>query len=140
MGGGYSAERYNTDRYADPYFAGKPKDAAKGKAVAITGATANGLGIWFAKHAAALGADPIILLNRASARATAAEAAVRAAAPAGVTVVTVDCDLTSFASVRAAIAPLRAACGGKLDVLMLNAGIMATPDEVVQVDTVHIYV
>ena len=55
-------------------------------------------------------------------------------AVAGVTVVTVDCDLTSFAAVRAAIAPLRAACGGKLDVLMLNAGIMATPDEVVQVD------
>ena len=70
--------------------------------------------------AARKGAALLLLLNRASERATAAEAQIAAEAPAGTEVVTVDCDLQSFASVRAAaaeVAALVAPLGG-LDVLM----------------------
>lgn len=77
-----------------------------------------------------LGASQIILVNRASERAVKAVADVKAAVPASCAVVAVDCDLTSLESVRAAAAKLGEACGGKLDVLMCNAGIMASPDAV----------
>ena len=74
MGGSYSRAKYDKTSYWRDYFADDmPKDAATGKTVAVTGATANGLGIWLAKHAALLGAKRVVLLNRASPRSAAAE-------------------------------------------------------------------
>jgi hypothetical protein len=64
MGGTYSRSKYDKTSYWRGYFADDiPKDAAAGKTVAVTGATANGLGIWLAKHAALLGAKRVVLLK-----------------------------------------------------------------------------
>mmetsp|Transcript_7348 Transcript_7348/g.22720 ORF Transcript_7348/g.22720 Transcript_7348/m.22720 type:complete len:361 (-) Transcript_7348:661-1743(-) len=125
----YSQASYDRDRYTEQYLATQPADAAKDKVVAVTGATGNGLGLKFAMNAARLGASKVVLLNRASERALKAEAMLKAAAPDTCHVVTVECDLTSLDSVRAVAPKLSEACGGALDVLMLNAGVMASPDE-----------
>lgn len=129
MGLTYSQQNYDKDRYTQPYLASQPADAAAGKAIAITGATGNGLGLKFAKLAASLGASKIILLNRPSERSRKALADLAEAVPAGCTVTHVDCDLNSLDAVKAAAPALAAQCDGKLDVLMLNSGIMASPDE-----------
>jgi NAD(P)-dependent dehydrogenase (short-subunit alcohol dehydrogenase family) len=120
MGGSYSQANYDKDRYTEPYMASHPPDAAKDKVVAVTGATGNGLGLKFAMSAAKLGAAKVILLNRESERATKAVEVVRAVAPAGCVVSSVDCDLTSLDSVRAAGPKLKAESGGVLDVLMVR--------------------
>ena len=138
MGGTYSRSKYDKTSYWRGYFADDiPKDAASGKTVAVTGATANGLGIWLAKHAALLGAKRVVLLNRASPRSAAAEEEVRAFAKehgCASEIHNLECDLLSFASVRRCAAELERLCAkhadGCLDVLCLNAGTMAAPDEV----------
>lgn len=140
MGGTYSRSKYDKTSYWRGYFADDiPKDAASGKTVAVTGATANGLGIWLAKHAALLGAKRVVLLNRASPRSAAAEEEVRAFAKehgCASEIHTIECDLLSFASVRRCAADLERLCAkhadGCLDVLCLNAGTMAAPDEVTE--------
>jgi NAD(P)-dependent dehydrogenase (short-subunit alcohol dehydrogenase family) len=104
-----------------------------GKCIAITGCT-SGTGLVAAAVAARKGASVIILLNRASARAdSAAQSVAAAAATRGSTkVVSIDCDLQSFASVRAAAVQAAAEAArhghGGIDVLVNNAGIMAFPD------------
>lgn len=110
-----------------------------GKTVAITGCT-SGTGLVMARTCASLGAR-VVMINRPSARAEAAADAVRAA---GGTVATVDCDLGSFASVRAARTLLADASGGALDVLCNNGGVMGLPDRAttdgydVQMQTNHL--
>ena len=89
--------KYDKTSYWRDYFANDiPKDAAAGKTVAVTGATANGCGIWLAKHAALLGAKNVVL-NRASPRSAAAEEEVRAFAKehgCASEIHTVECDLS----------------------------------------------
>lgn len=100
-------------------------DAFSGKVVAITGCT-TGIGHVVATLAAERGVRQLIMLNRKSKRAEDALAAVTAKAKEGTEVRHVDCDLQSFASVRAAAQELKSACaGGCLDVLYNNAGVMA---------------
>jgi NAD(P)-dependent dehydrogenase (short-subunit alcohol dehydrogenase family) len=86
-----------------------------------------------AKAAVQKGVACVLLLNRTSERADAAEAQLQAAAAAAeqTRIVTVECDLQSFASVRAAAAKVNAIAAefGGLDVLVNNAGIMGVPDE-----------
>jgi NAD(P)-dependent dehydrogenase (short-subunit alcohol dehydrogenase family) len=135
MGGTYSRAKYDKTKFWQKYFdSAIPRDAAKGKTVAVTGATANGLGIWLAKHAALLGARKVILLNRASPRNAPAVEEVRqfAREVGSVAIVeTVECDLLSFESVRKSALALKRLCDdGCLDVLCLNAGTMAAPDEI----------
>ena len=101
-----------------------------GKTIAITGCT-TGTGLVAALTCASKGAG-VVLLNRPSPRAEAALAAVRAAAAAAgssAKVAHIDCDLASFASVRAAAEELKREIGGAgLDVLCNNAGVMALAD------------
>ena len=80
-----------------------------------------------AQTCARLGAH-VLLLNRPSPRADAALALVSQNAPGGATAV--ECDLQSFASVRAAAEKVKQLCGASgLDVLCCNAGVMALKDE-----------
>lgn len=128
--------------YTDAYVASLPSMA--GKTVAVTGAsTTQGLGYCCAKTMAKKGAR-VILLNRPSERAAAAEKQLKVDVP-GAEVSSVDCDLSSFASVRAAASALQAQLGGTgLDVLCANAGVMALPDQAtadgydVQMQTNHL--
>lgn len=99
-----------------------------GKCYAITGCT-SGTGLWAAIAAVRKGASCVLLLNRKSERADEAEKQIKAE-KGSAKVVTVDCDLQSFASVRKAAAQVKsiAADFGGLDGLVNNAGIMAVPD------------
>lgn len=96
-----------------------------GKTVAITGCT-SGTGLVAAKTISALNCKTLILLNRPSDRA----AAVLASFGGAKNVVHIDCDLSSFDSVRKAGAVLSAltANDGGLYCLVLNAGVMGLPD------------
>ena len=87
-----------------------------------------GTGYWAAIAAARKGAACILMLNRKSGRADAALAKVKAEASGRVE--TVEVDLQSFASVKAAAAKVNAIAAefGGLDALVNNAGIMAVPD------------
>jgi NAD(P)-dependent dehydrogenase (short-subunit alcohol dehydrogenase family) len=95
--------------------------------------------------AAKLGAT-VILLNRPSERATAAEQqAAAAASDPDATIFAIECDLGSFESTRAAAAAIRQKFGDTgLDVLCCNAGVMACADEAtcdgydVQIQTNHL--
>jgi NAD(P)-dependent dehydrogenase (short-subunit alcohol dehydrogenase family) len=98
----------------------------EGKVVAVTGAT-SGMGIVLAVTVAELRGQ-IIMLNRASERHDAAFDVVRAAAlEAGAPEpIFIECDLSDFASTRAAGDALALQCSSSgLDVLANNAGIMA---------------
>ncbi|GAX28136.1 hypothetical protein FisN_6Lh047 [Fistulifera solaris] len=115
----------------------------KGKTIAITGCT-TGLGYVFARTCIEKNASAVILLNRSSERAEAAEKSLKDIANSDTTVVeTITCDLQDFASVRKAAAQLKEKYDS-LDVLCNNAGIMAFPDEAtvdgydVQMQTNHL--
>lgn len=110
----------------DSYVASLPSLA--GKCVAITGTT-SGTGYWCAVAAVMKNASCILLVNRPSERASSAMKAIGEFATA-TKLVAVDCDLTCFASVRAAAAMIEQAAAeyGGLSVLCNNAGIMAFPD------------
>ena len=96
------------------------------KTIAITGTT-TGIGYHTALTCAKRGAS-VVLLNRPSDRAAASEAELRASVP-GATFTVVSCDLTSFASVRAAAAELNATFASSgIDVMCNNAGVMALAD------------
>lgn len=97
----------------------------RGKRVLVTGASA-GLGIETCRALAAHGAD-VVGAARDLAKAEAATAAVRAAAAAsGGSFVLVELDLASLASVRACADALNAQ-GEGFDIVITNAGVMATP-------------
>jgi NAD(P)-dependent dehydrogenase (short-subunit alcohol dehydrogenase family) len=102
-----------------------------GQIIAITGCT-TGTGYAEAMYAAKSGAR-VLMLNRPSERATAAETTIRkeldGTASKG-SVETIACNLMDFESVRQAAQTVTQAVGGNgLDALVCNAGIMATPDE-----------
>lgn len=110
-----------------PEFVEKLPDLSD-KVVAVTGST-SGTGLIFAKTCALKGTKAILMLNRPSERATAAEAQVKECIPDGktTTVETIPCDLQDFESVRAAANAIKAKYEA-LDVLCNNAGIMAFDD------------
>jgi NAD(P)-dependent dehydrogenase (short-subunit alcohol dehydrogenase family) len=97
-----------------------------GKVVAITGCT-SGTGLVAAKACAELGAT-VLMLNRKSERAEAALQKVKEAAPNS-KIVSIDCDLMDFESVKRAASEISAAYADGLDILVNNAGIMATHDK-----------
>ncbi|GAX28137.1 hypothetical protein FisN_6Lh046 [Fistulifera solaris] len=99
----------------------------QGKVVAITGCT-TGLGYIFARKCVQKHAAAVILLNRSSERAEAAEKSLREVASPDTTVVTITCDLQNFGSVCKAAARIQEDYDA-LDVLCNNAGIMAFPDQ-----------
>uniref|UniRef100_A0A7S3Z824 Protochlorophyllide reductase n=1 Tax=Lotharella globosa TaxID=91324 RepID=A0A7S3Z824_9EUKA len=112
------------------------------KTIAITGTT-SGTGYATARFMLERGAT-LIMLNRPSSRSTKAEEKLKEEFKE-CKVTTVPCDLQSFASVReAASKVLELTREGGLDVLGLNAGIMAMPDNAtkdgcdVQMQTNHL--
>ena len=125
MGGSYSTPAAIPTRWFGDFSAGLP--SLEGKTVLVTGCT-TGTGFVCARTCAQKGAH-VFMLNRASERADAAVAAVKESAP-GAAVTSVACDLSSFASVRAAAASVRKTLGeeGAIDVLCCNAGVMALAD------------
>lgn len=97
----------------------------KGKRVLVTGVSA-GLGVETARALVAHGAD-VVGAARDLAKAEGATAAVReAAAQSGASFELVELDLASLASVRAASDKLNAD-GRTFDIVIANAGVMATP-------------
>jgi NAD(P)-dependent dehydrogenase (short-subunit alcohol dehydrogenase family) len=114
-------------QYYDDLVASLP--TLRGKCVAITGTT-SGLGYWAAVATVKKGPACLIMLNRNSDRARQTQEAIAKVAGASVNVSTVDCDLSSFSSVRAAATSVNkiSAKFGGLDVLTLNAGVMDMPD------------
>mmetsp|Transcript_41404 Transcript_41404/g.77058 ORF Transcript_41404/g.77058 Transcript_41404/m.77058 type:complete len:352 (-) Transcript_41404:35-1090(-) len=99
----------------------------KGKVVAITGCT-SGTGLVLAECVARKGAK-VFLLNRKSTRADDALEAVKMSAT-GEAPVAIECDLMSFANVKAAAEQLAKDCKESgIDVLVNNAGIMGFPDK-----------
>ena len=74
-----------------------------GKCVAITGTT-SGTGFWAAQAVIKKGASAVLLLNRKSERAVAADAELTRAAET-TQVISVECDLKSFASVASNVHP-----------------------------------
>ena len=96
----------------------------KGKRVLVTGVSA-GLGVETARALAAHGAD-VVGAARDLTKATAATAPVRADAANGGSLELVELDLASLASVRACADALVAA-GKPFDLVICNAGVMATP-------------
>jgi len=113
--------------YNDDYIAALP--SLKGKVVAVTGASSTiGLGFICAKTLAKKGAR-VILLNRTSERAMAAEQALKEQVP-DAEVSTIGCDLSSFESVNSAIVEIKSQLADTgLDILCNNAGVMALQDK-----------
>lgn len=114
-----------SNHYAD-FEAALP--SLEGKTVAITGCT-TGTGLVAAICAVHKGASTVLMLNRESERATAAEETVKKEIKEGqtVTVETISCDLQNLASVQKAADTIKAKYS-KLDVLCNNAGVMALDD------------
>lgn len=96
-----------------------------GKTVVITGTT-SGTGQVAARTVANLGAK-VLVLNRASERSAASFAELTSAFP-DTEIHDVECDLQSFASVKAAAARVVGLCPEGIHVLCNNAGVMALPD------------
>ncbi len=110
-------------KYFPTFLAGLP--SMTDKTVVITGTT-SGTGKIAAATVAGLGAK-VLVLNRASERSTAAFAELTAAHP-DADLYSVECDLQSFDSVRAAAAKVAELSPGGVDVLANNAGVMALAD------------
>ena len=108
------------------FYANMPN--LSGKNIVITGCT-TGVGLAAAKTVAEKGAK-LIMLNRPSKRADAAEETVRSSAAPGAKVLTIACDLTSFKSIRQAADGVRKECGPNgLDVLACNAAVVMGEDK-----------
>ncbi len=112
-----------------PEFESNEIPVLHGKVVAITGCT-TGTGYVAAQCAARKGAEAILMLNRPSDRATAAEIAVKEQIRNDGTptiVETIPCDLQNLSSVQEAIRTIKSKYD-KIDVLCNNAGVMALED------------
>ncbi len=113
----------------------------EGKTVVITGTT-SGTGKVAAKTVAELGAK-LLVLNRPSKRSEAAIAELSQAFP-DADIEQVECDLQSFASVKAAAKTVAELCPEGVHVLSNNAGVMALEDKAtgdgydVQMQTNHL--
>lgn len=128
MGGSYTKPAEVRSVFYDGFVEKLPSMA--GKAVAITGTT-TGTGFACAAACAKQGAH-VVLLNRPSERASAALQHLKDKFP-GVTFTSIACDLSSFASVRAAASALCDQLSSTgLDVLCNNAGVMALADAATQ--------
>lgn len=99
-----------------------PAEGLERKTVVITGTT-SGIGFVAASVYASRGAR-VITLNRPSQRA--ADATSRLGKLGNVHAI--DCDLADFASVRRACTEMHKTCKDGIDVLALNAGVMALKD------------
>ncbi|KXX73554.1 Short-chain dehydrogenase TIC 32, chloroplastic [Madurella mycetomatis] len=96
------------------------------KVILVTGGNA-GLGKAAIQQLAAHSPARIYLASRDASRAQSAIADITRAVPsAGSVIKPLSLDLTSFASIKAAAQQVLSECS-RLDILMLNAGIMATP-------------
>jgi NAD(P)-dependent dehydrogenase (short-subunit alcohol dehydrogenase family) len=113
-----------------PTLPALPPGVLAGRTALVTGATGNGLGKETALRLASAGCR-VFIGARSQARGEAALTELRsalAAAPAGAgTVELLVFDLASLESVRGAAAALATRSGGRLDVLVNNAGVMAIP-------------
>ena len=90
--------------------------------------TTSGCGYVCAKEVVRTGGRAICL-NRPSPRAEASLASLRALCANGGSVVHIDCDVSSLASVAAAVQAVADACDGSLDVLVCNAGVGGFPEQ-----------
>ena len=99
----------------------------KGKTLALTGCT-SGTGYVCAREAVASGGR-VLALNRPSSRAANALASLKAHCNDGGSIEQIDCDLGKLSSVAAAATAVTTACGGSLDQLVCNAGIMGFPQQ-----------
>jgi len=140
MGGTYSQPRPIDTRWFDDFERTLP--SLDGKVVAITGCT-TGTGFVCARTCARKGAH-VVMLNRRSERAVAAQAQIERDVP-NATLTAIECDLTSVESVRAAAKAIQEKFGETgLDVLCNNAGVMALRDQAtkdgydVQMQTNHL--
>lgn len=95
------------------------------RGAAVTGTT-SGTGYVCARELAKRGAT-VLLLNRASKRATSSLASLKEEIPGG-KFVAVTCDLQDFTSVQAAIEGIESTYE-RLDILCNNAGVMALGDQ-----------
>jgi len=94
-----------------------------GRTVLLTGGNV-GLGFEAAKHLASLGPARLIITSRSAARAADALKAIERAGKGKVGKVEVwEIDQTSFASIRVFVDRFEREGGGKLDLLVLNAGV-----------------
>ena len=139
-GGSYSAPAEIPTKWFPDFEANLP--SLQGKVFCITGCT-SGTGYVAARTAARKGAH-VVMLNRQSGRAEAAEKALKEEVP-NAKVTQVACDLQDLASVQAAASNLKSlfgSCG--VDVLCNNAGVMALADQAtkdgydVQMQTNHL--
>ena len=96
-----------------------------GKTILVTGVTPGGLGANFAKVVAAHQPKLLILANRTPSKLTETAKEIETAYP-GVATRTLELDLSSQAQVRKAAAEVLS-WPGPIDVLVNNAGVMATP-------------
>jgi NAD(P)-dependent dehydrogenase (short-subunit alcohol dehydrogenase family) len=97
----------------------------RGKRILVTGVSA-GLGVETARALAARGANVIGAARDLNKAREATADAQRAAAAAGGSIELIELDLASLASVRACADALQAE-GKPLDIVIANAGVMATP-------------
>ena len=142
MGSVFSSKKYSVDDHGvfdqkmyDEYLASEEKfHDMTGKVVAISGTSAGGLGFYAAEVAIKKNAKLLLLLNRDSSSAKKGEEGLKVVAEeakAPTKIQTVICDMQDLEVVKKAGEELSkiANDNGGLDVLMLNAGIMATRDK-----------
>jgi NAD(P)-dependent dehydrogenase (short-subunit alcohol dehydrogenase family) len=125
---GIKIPRVTADKIYPAYCEKMP--SLEGKCVAITGTT-SGTGYWTSLAAVKKNVGALLLLNRQSSRSIDSYNELSQVAGPKTEVHAIDCDLTSFESVRVAIAKVAsiAAKFGGLDVLCLNAGVSCMPDD-----------
>jgi len=101
-----------------------PTPSLSSKVILITGAN-SGIGKATALSLVTLNPAQLWIAGRNVASGQAAVAEIKTSAPT-VDVRFVECDLASFDSVVKAAGEVMEGCGGRLDVLMLNAGIVCS--------------
>jgi len=121
MGGAYTKPELQTKWF--PKVAASVPDLS-GRVFVITGTT-TGTGKVVAEEVAKKGAE-VFLLNRSSSRSDKALAELKEAVP-DAAFHQVECDLQDFDSVRSAAEAVKSSAS-KVNVIVLNAGIMATAD------------